>query len=69
MTTNISPWLPGDTDNERLINLLKAIDQFHCPQEVKLRGYEVFGVTTKDIYVHPAQRQLDDLNKRFDDKE
>ena len=57
------------TDNERLINLLKAIDEFHCPQEVKDRGREVFGVATKNIYVHPAQKQLDDLNKRFDDKD
>ena len=68
MTTNISPWLPGDTGNERLINLLKAIDEFHCEQSVKDRAYLLFGITTKEIYVHPAQRQLDDLNKRFDDK-
>ena len=68
MTTNISPWLPGDTGNERLINLLKAIDEFHCEQSVKDSAHELFGITTKEIYVHPAQRQLDDLNKRFDDK-
>ena len=66
MTKSLSPWLPGDTDTERLINLLKAIDEFHCPQEVKDRGYEVFGVTTKDIYVHPLQQQLDKINGIFD---
>lgn len=57
------------TDNQRLLNLLKAIDEFHCPQSVKDSARELFGITTKEIYVHPAQRQLDDLNKRFDRKE
>lgn len=70
MTTNISPWYDGNTDFERSANLLKAIDQFHCPEEVKERARETLGFGKPvEIYVHPAQRQLDDLNKRFDDKE
>jgi hypothetical protein len=54
-------------DNERLINLLKAIDEFHCPQEVKQQALEVFGITQKVVYVHPLQQQLDKINGIFND--
>tara|TARA_R110000803_G_scaffold127899_1_gene195289 strand:+ start:512 stop:721 length:210 start_codon:yes stop_codon:yes gene_type:complete len=66
MTKNISPWLPGDTDNERFINLLKAIDEFHCPQAVKQRALDAFGITQKVVYEHPLQQQLDSINRIFD---
>lgn len=56
------------TDNQRLINLCRAIDEFHCEQSVKDRAYLLFGITTKDLYVHPAQRQMDLINKQFHDK-
>lgn len=54
------------TDNQRLMELCEAIDQFHCPQEVKDKAYELFGITTETIYEHPALTQLNSLLKKFD---
>jgi hypothetical protein len=54
------------TDNERLINLCKAIDEFHCPREVKQQALKVLGITSETVYHHPLQQQMDKINKLFD---
>lgn len=66
---NIDDYTPGNTLNERLINLLKAIDEFHCPQRVKQRALEVFGITSETVYVHPLKQQLDKINGIFDNND
>ena len=66
---NIDDYTPGNTDNETLINLLKAIDEFQCPQAVKQRALEVFGITSETVYVHPLKQQLDSINSVFDNND
>ena len=55
------------TPNQQLIDLCEAIDQFDCPQEIKDKAYELFGITTETIWEHPAKTQYDKLLKMFDD--
>lgn len=55
------------TENERLINLCQAIDEFHCPQEVKDEAFKLFGIEDNIIYKHPLAEQMDRINALFEE--
>ena len=45
------------SDNQRLIKLCEAIDQFHCPQEIKDKAYKLFGIESRTVYEMPKEEQ------------
>jgi hypothetical protein len=55
------------TENQRLADLIHAIEEFHCPQWVKDEAFELFGIESKTIYKNPLSEQMDRINGLFEE--